>query len=95
MSEARVKQMQRQKSRRSLMAAGAGLQVGSLGQAKTLATVLLLQKHLLFPFLAWGLAISHWNPDWTEAEKRSAIAAAIPFHQVKGTRAAVEQKKAD
>lgn len=45
----------------------------------------------VLPFLAWGLAISHWNPDWTEAEKRSAIAAAIPFHQIKGTRAAVEQ----
>ena len=38
------------------MAAGAGLQLGSLGQAKTLATVLLVQKHLLFPLLAWGLA---------------------------------------
>ena len=45
----------------------------------------------VLPFLAWGLAISHWNKDWTEAEKRAAIAAAIPFHQVKGTRAAVEE----
>lgn len=45
----------------------------------------------VLPFLAWGLAISHWDFDWTEAEKRAAIAAAIPFHQVKGTRAAVEQ----
>lgn len=45
----------------------------------------------VLPFLAWGLAISHWNPDWTEAEKRAAVAGAIPFHQIKGTRAAVEQ----
>lgn len=45
----------------------------------------------VLPFLAWGLAISHWNPEWTEAEKRAAIMAAIPFHQVKGTRAAVEE----
>lgn len=45
----------------------------------------------VLPFLAWGLAISHWDADWTEAEKRAAIADAIPFHQIKGTRAAVEQ----
>lgn len=45
----------------------------------------------VLPFLAWGLAISHWDADWTEGEKRSAIAAAIPFHQIKGTRAAVEE----
>lgn len=45
----------------------------------------------VLPFLAWGLAISHWDAGWTEAQKRAAIADAIPFHQVKGTRAAVEQ----
>lgn len=45
----------------------------------------------VLPFLAWGLAISHWDADWTEAEKRAAIADAIPFHQRKGTRAAVEE----
>lgn len=45
----------------------------------------------VLPFLAWGLAISHWDPAWTEAQKRTAIAGAIPFHQIKGTRAAVEQ----
>ena len=28
----------------------------------------------VLPFLAWGLAISHWDADWTEAEKRAAIA---------------------
>lgn len=45
----------------------------------------------VLPFLAWGLAISHWDADWTEAEKRTAVAGAIPFHQIKGTRAAVEE----
>lgn len=45
----------------------------------------------VLPFLAWGLAISHWDRDWTEAQKRGAIADAIPFHQRKGTRAAVEE----
>lgn len=45
----------------------------------------------VLPFLAWGLAISHWDPDWTVAEKRAAVAGAIPFHRIKGTRAAVEQ----
>lgn len=45
----------------------------------------------VLPFLAWGLAISHWDPDWTVAEKRAAVAGAIPFHRKKGTRAAVEE----
>ncbi|HQS69240.1 MAG: phage tail protein I [Novosphingobium sp. 28-62-57] len=45
----------------------------------------------VLPFLAWGLAISHWDPNWNEAQKRAAIAEAIPFHQIKGTRAAVEE----
>lgn len=45
----------------------------------------------VLPFLAWGLAISHWDPAWSEAEKRAAVAGAIPFHKRKGTRAAVEE----
>mgnify|MGYP002737229247 CR=1 FL=1 len=45
----------------------------------------------VLPFLAWGLAISHWDAGWSEAQKRTAVAEAIPFHQIKGTRAAVEQ----
>lgn len=43
------------------------------------------------PFLAWGLAISRWDANWSEAEKRAAVAQAIPFHRKKGTRAAVEE----
>lgn len=45
----------------------------------------------ILPFLAWGLAISRWDPTWTEAEKRAAVADAIPFHQRKGTRAIVRE----
>lgn len=45
----------------------------------------------VLPFLAWGLAISHWDASWTESQKRAAIAGAIPFHRKKGTRAAVEE----
>lgn len=45
----------------------------------------------VLPFLAWGLAISQWDAGWTEADKRAAVADAIPFHQRKGTRAAVEE----
>jgi phage tail P2-like protein len=43
----------------------------------------------VLPFLAWGLAISHWDTTWTVEEKRAAVAGAIPFHKIKGTRAAV------
>lgn len=45
----------------------------------------------VLPFLAWGLAISHWDSTWTEAEKRTAVAGAIPYHRIKGTRAAVRE----
>ncbi len=43
------------------------------------------------PWLAWGLAISHWKTNWTVEYKRSAIADAIPYHRRKGTRLAVEE----
>ena len=39
-----------------LMAAGAGMQFGSLGRAKTLAAALLTIRHVLLPLLAWGLS---------------------------------------
>lgn len=45
----------------------------------------------ILPFLAWGLAISHWDPAWSEAQKRAEIADAIPYHRRKGTRAAVRE----
>lgn len=43
------------------------------------------------PWLAWGLAISHWKTAWSVEYKRAAIADAIPYHRRKGTRSAVEE----
>lgn len=45
----------------------------------------------VLPFLGWGWAISHWDTNWSEAEKRAAVAGAVAFHKIKGSRAAVEQ----
>lgn len=45
----------------------------------------------ILPFLAWGLAVPYWDPDWTDAEKRKAVRDAIPQHRTKGTRGLVEQ----
>ena len=45
----------------------------------------------VLPFLASSVAISHWDAQWTEAQKRTAIKGAVPFHRIKGTPAAVEQ----
>jgi phage tail P2-like protein len=59
-------------------------QVGSLWNPATCPVAIL-------PYLAWGLAISHWDPDWSEAQKRAEIADAIPYHRRKGTRAAVRE----
>ncbi len=39
----------------------------------------------LLPWLAWGLSLDLWNADWTEAQKRAAVADAIRFQQRKGT----------
>ena len=39
-----------------LLAAGAGMQLGSLAKAKALAVSLLTIRHLLAPLVAWGLA---------------------------------------
>lgn len=39
-----------------LMAAGAGMQLGALGRAKSMAVVLLTIRHLLLPLAAFGLA---------------------------------------
>lgn len=46
-----------------LMAAGAGMQFGALARAKTLATALLLIRHLVLPLVALGLAsLFHLSP---------------------------------
>lgn len=38
------------------------------------------------PWLGWGLSIDFWDTDWTEAEKRAAIAATLNLQKSKGTR---------
>lgn len=42
------------------------------------------------PWLAWGLSVDNWDPNWPEAVKRQAIADSIEDHRRKGTRASVE-----
>lgn len=48
-----------------LMAAGAGMQLGRMAQAKTLATLVLGLKHLLLPLVALGVA-RLWQLDPTQ-----------------------------
>lgn len=43
----------------------------------------------LLPFLAWGVSIDYWDTDWTEAQKRTAIAGAIDAQRRKGTPASL------
>lgn len=45
----------------------------------------------LLPWLAWGLSVDRWDPEWTDDEKRAATASAIADQRHKGTRWAVEQ----
>lgn len=47
-----------------------------------------LPVHIL-PWLAWGLSIDFWNPEWAEAEKRAAIAGAIEAQRRKGNPASL------
>lgn len=45
----------------------------------------------LLPWLAWGLSIDVWDPDWPEETKRLMISEAIPRQRRKGTVAAVRE----
>lgn len=45
----------------------------------------------LLPWLAYGESVDAWDADWSEADKRAAIANSISFHRRKGTRASVEE----
>ena len=42
------------------------------------------------PFLAWALSVDSWDPEWSEAVKRDAVARSIALHRIKGTRMSVE-----
>ncbi len=37
------------------------------------------------PWLAWSLAVQDWDTDWTEHQKRAAIAASVEIHRRAGT----------
>lgn len=43
------------------------------------------------PWLAWGLSIDRWDPDWSEDQKRAAVGTAIEDQRLKGTRFSVER----
>lgn len=43
------------------------------------------------PWLGWGVSIDFWDANWTEAEKRTAIAGAIEAQRRKGTRASLRK----
>ncbi|WP_375292461.1 phage tail protein I [Sphingomonas melonis] len=42
------------------------------------------------PWLAYALSVDTWLPEWSEADKRAAVAESIALHRLKGTRASVE-----
>jgi phage tail P2-like protein len=67
------------------------MRVGAdIGMVGTLWNPLTCPAEVL-PFLAWGLAISRWDENWTLAQKRAETAGAIQFHQRKGTRGIVQE----
>lgn len=43
------------------------------------------------PWLAWGLSVDSWDPEWSAEAKRTAVAESIALHRRKGTRHSVEQ----
>lgn len=42
------------------------------------------------PWLAFGLSVDSWDADWSDADKRAAVAGSIALHRTKGTRRSVE-----
>jgi len=45
----------------------------------------------VLPWLAWSLAVDPWESEWTEVQKRQAIADSIAVHRVKGTIGALKR----
>lgn len=45
----------------------------------------------LLPWLAWALNIDEWDEQWTPAEKRASILAAVQIHRRKGTIGAIRR----
>ena len=44
----------------------------------------------VLPWLAWGLSVDSWDSDWSDEDKRAAVAGSIELHRRKGTRMSVE-----
>lgn len=71
----------------------AGVRLASPIDAAALAEAIddpMIVPAFLLPWLAYGESVDAWDADWTEADKRAAIANSIAFHRRKGTRASVE-----
>ena len=49
----------------------------------------------VLPFLAWGLGVKRWDPDWPETTRRQVVANAIEAHRRRGTLGAVRRALAD
>lgn len=45
----------------------------------------------LLPYLAWAWSVDRWDASWTEATKRSVIAASTYVHRHKGTIGAIRR----
>ena len=43
------------------------------------------------PWLAWGLSVDLWEPDWSEAKHRALTARALSMHARKGTQASIAE----
>ena len=43
------------------------------------------------PWLAWGLSVDLWEPEWSEEKHRTLAARALPMHARKGTQASIAE----
>lgn len=63
---------------------GVPLEIGALMDPGTIPSSAL-------PWLAFALSIDRWDANWSDEEKRAAVASAIPDQRIKGSRLAVER----
>lgn len=45
----------------------------------------------ILPWLAWGLSVDTWDPDWPEATRREVVRQSVEIHRRKGTLASVRR----
>lgn len=43
------------------------------------------------PWLAWALSVDKWDANWSESQKRGAVAASLSVHRSKGTVGALKE----